>query len=263
MIAHALRERVFELRYPSRLMEIGDDAPLIDIFEAARHAPSAEAFLLSLARLFKPALLAAYREYEQLADELADGPILRALRTAIAEKMEQVAALTTLATAMLQAAPERSAEAEAWVAALGQRLTQVGGVSVEPPTTAPALGRAGGSRPFQLAEIPARDPRFHLCRYYWPDVVDPAFPMATASACNCAVPSATSTKCGPWKRVARSCTPLPTTWAGSSSTMPPAGPTTRAGTRAWAMSGSRVGATAPKRFPWVATSTTARGAKTL
>ena len=31
-------------------------------------------------------------------------------------------------------------------------------------------------RPFRLAEIPARDPRFHLCRYYWPDVVDPAFP---------------------------------------------------------------------------------------
>lgn len=175
MTANALRERVFELRYPSRLMEIGEDEPLIAVFDQARNAPSAEAFVLSLARLFKPALLAAYREYEQLADELADGPILRALRTAITEKMEQVAALTTLATVMLRAAPERQAEAEAWVAALGQRLVEVGGVSVAPPV-AGANGEIPGSRPFVLPDKAARDERFHLCRYYWPDVIDPHFP---------------------------------------------------------------------------------------
>ena len=62
MIAHALRERVFELRYPSRLMEVGEDAPLLAVVDEARHAPNAEAFVLALARLFKPALLAAYRE---------------------------------------------------------------------------------------------------------------------------------------------------------------------------------------------------------
>jgi len=176
MVAHALRERVFELRYPSRLMEIGEDAPLIEVFDAARHAPSAEAFVLSLARLFKPALLAAYREYEQLADELADGPILRSLRIAIAEKTEQVAKLTLLANAMLSAAPSEIDAAEAWVAALGQRLLRVGGVTVAPPTPAQFSGELSGQRPFRLAEAPARDPRFHLCRYYWPDVVDPAFP---------------------------------------------------------------------------------------
>jgi hypothetical protein len=176
MSAHALRERVFELRFPSRMMEIGDDAPLIEVFDAALDAPSAEAFVLSLARLFKPALLTAYREYEQLADDLADGPILRELRMAIAEKSEQIAALTSLAQAMLQAAPERAAEAESWVSALGLRLIQVGGLSVEPPQPAPAPGALPGRRPFMLAEIPARDPRFHLCRYYWPDVVDPTFP---------------------------------------------------------------------------------------
>lgn len=175
MTANALRERVFELRYPSRLLEIGEDEPLIAVFDQARNAPSAEAFVLSLARLFKPALLAAYREYEQLADELADGPILRALRTAITEKMEQVAALTTLATVMLQAAPARRAEAEAWVAALGQRLMEVGGVSVTPPVTG-ASYEIPGSQPFALPDKAARDARFHLCRYYWPDVVDPNFP---------------------------------------------------------------------------------------
>lgn len=176
MTAHALRERVFELRFPSRLLEIGDDAPLIEVFEAALDAPSAEAYVLALARLFKPALLAAYREYERLADDLADGPILRALRMAVAEKTEQIAALTSLAQAMLQAAPERAAEAEAWVSTLGLRLLQVGGVSVVPPAAAPTWGSVPGRRPFRLAEVPARDPRFHRVRYYWPDVVDPNFP---------------------------------------------------------------------------------------
>ena len=175
MTASALRERVFELRYPNRLMEIGEDEPLTAVFDQARNAPSAEAFVLSLARLFKPALLAAYREYEQLADELADGPILRSLRTAITEKMEQVAALTTLATAMLQAVPARRAEAEAWVATLGQRLVEVGGVSVAPPV-AGGDWDVSGSQPFVLPDKAARDARFHLCRYYWPDVVDPYFP---------------------------------------------------------------------------------------
>ena len=176
MIAHALRERVFELRFPSRMMEIGDDAPLIELFDAAQDAPSAEAFVLSLARLYKPALLAAYREYEQLADVLADGPILRALRTAIDEKTEQIAALTSMAQAMLLAAPERAQAAEAWVAGLGVRLIQVGGVSVAPPQPAALPADLPGRTPFQLAEIAARDPAYHLCRYYWPDVVDPSFP---------------------------------------------------------------------------------------
>jgi hypothetical protein len=176
MIAHALRDRVFELRYPSRLMEVGEDAPLLAVVDEARHAPSAEAFVLALARLFKPALLAAYREYEHLADDLADGPILRALRTAVAEKTEQVADLTLFANALLQAAPERAAEAEAWVAALGQRLTQVGGISVAPPRQIKFAEPPPGRREFVLAEAPARDARFHLCRYYWPDVTDPTFP---------------------------------------------------------------------------------------
>ena len=160
MIAHALRERVFELRFPSRMMEIGDDAALVDVFDAALDAPSAEAFVLSLARLFKPALLAAYREYEQLADDLADGPILRALRIAIDEKTEQIAALTSMAQAMLQAAPRTGApQRRRGCAALGLRLIQAGGVGVAPPQPVRLAGDLPGRRPFQLAEIAGPRPR--------------------------------------------------------------------------------------------------------
>ena len=176
MIAHALRERVFELRFPSRMMEIGEDQALVGLFDAALDAPNAEAFVLSLARVYKPVLLAAYREYEQLADVLADGPILRSLRMAIDEKTEQIAELTSMAQAMLQAAPHHAAVAEAWVATLSLHLAQLGGVGVAPPQTVADAGEMPGRKAFTLPMTAARDPAFHLCRFYWPDVIDPAFP---------------------------------------------------------------------------------------
>ncbi len=176
MTADALRNRVFELRYPSRLMERGDDAPVIEVFEEAIHAPGAEALILALARVLTPALLAAYLEYLEVGDELADGPTLRFLRVAVDEKEEQVATLTAFADQMLSAAPDKLAEAETWTAALAARLDAVGGLRLEDPHPADTLPELPGRRPFALAHVPARDTRFHLCRYYWPDVVDPSFP---------------------------------------------------------------------------------------
>ncbi|MCB9109001.1 MAG: DUF455 family protein [Anaerolineales bacterium] len=176
LTAHALRERVFELKFPSRMLEIGDDQPLIDIFEESANAPSGEAFILSLARVYKPALLAVYRDYVSQADPLAEGPILRALRVAIDEKAEQIAVLTQYANDMFKVAPEKRHAAEAWVAALGERLGQVGGLSIEPPQAVDQPAELPGRTEFKLAQIPARDSRFHLVRYYWPDIVDPDFP---------------------------------------------------------------------------------------
>src|SRR3977135_2706440 len=47
--AHALRERVFELRFPSRLLEEeGADHALIDLFSAVKDSPSVPAFLPGL-----------------------------------------------------------------------------------------------------------------------------------------------------------------------------------------------------------------------
>jgi len=64
-----LRTRVFELRYPSRLLEIGDDAPVVNIFAAAAgRAERKRHFLLALARVFKPALLKRLPAYLEIAD---------------------------------------------------------------------------------------------------------------------------------------------------------------------------------------------------
>lgn len=178
--ANELRERVFELRYPSRLMEIGTDAPLVEVFSEAINAPSAEAFVLALAQVLKPALLAAYREYVQVADPLADGPTIRFLQHAVDDKAAQIATLTRFAEEMLREAPGEIETAQAWAASLSARLMQVGGVMLEQKPLQPDRPvELAGRRAFALAEAPVRDPSFQLCRYYWPDVVNPDFPYGT------------------------------------------------------------------------------------
>src|SRR5206468_2263812 len=90
LAADALRDRVFELRYPSRLMTVDQDAGLVAAFDAARDAPSAGALFLGVSTVLLPSLIAAYREYLTLSDPLADGPTLRFLTLALEERQAQL-----------------------------------------------------------------------------------------------------------------------------------------------------------------------------
>jgi uncharacterized ferritin-like protein (DUF455 family) len=176
LAADALRERVFELRYPSRMMEIAEDAPVVEVFQAAIDAPNAYAFVLALQRVFKPALLNVYRDYLAHADEIADGPSKRFLGVAVEEKEEQLRELGEYAEELARLDGSGQAAAEAWVEALQAKLNSVGGLALDEPHASEAPGDLPGRTPFQLAQVPARDPKFHLCRFYWPDVIDPTFP---------------------------------------------------------------------------------------
>ncbi|GAC1430783.1 MAG: hypothetical protein NVSMB65_04270 [Chloroflexota bacterium] len=172
----ALRQRVHELRYPSRLMEAGGDAPLIALLEAARHAPSATAYLAGLTRVLVPALAQAYRAYLAVADELGDGPSRRFLEVALREKERQGGEMAVAVDAMLSSARETErAAARRWTASLAERLAALGGIGLEAPRGGGEAAPLPGSVPFALAEVPGRDPRFHRCRFYWPDNVDPAY----------------------------------------------------------------------------------------
>lgn len=179
MTADALRDRVFELRYPSRMMEVGADAPLVELYEETIHAPNVLAFVLTLARVTKPALLEGYRAYLAEADEIADGPTIRFLRIAVREKEQQVKRLEEYARKMAQLAPEQCEAAEAWVAALQAWLGQIGGVQLDAPQVVARPEILPGRKPFMLAQAPARDSRFHLCRYYWPDIVVEDYPYGS------------------------------------------------------------------------------------
>src|SRR6266446_1684147 len=89
--ADALRERIFELRFPSRLLEEeGADHALIELFSGITDSPSVLAFLLGVGRVLLPALRDAYQAYLEASDSIADGPTHRFLSLALSEKVEQI-----------------------------------------------------------------------------------------------------------------------------------------------------------------------------
>ena len=175
--ADALRTRVFELRFPSRLLEEeGTDQALIELFGAVKNSPSVPAFLLSAGKVLLPALRDAFQEYLQVSDFIADGPTHRFLSLAVAEKTEQIASFEQWSESALGDDPGLRESAQAWTHAVAKRLSDVGGVGVEPSSSLASAGPLPGSKTYVIPDKPARDPRFWPCRFYWPDVVDPAYP---------------------------------------------------------------------------------------
>jgi hypothetical protein len=175
--AHALRNRVFELRFPSRLLdEEGSDHALVDLFSGVKNSPSVAAFLLSVGKVLLPALRDSYRAYLDDSDSIADGPTHRFLSLALAEKVEQISAFEPWAEFALSGNPELREYALAWTQAVGDRLSQLGGVGVGPCPSSAGEHALAGSKSYAIPHRPARDPRFWPCRFYWPDVVDPTYP---------------------------------------------------------------------------------------
>jgi len=176
--ANALRDRVFELRYPNRMLEEqGTDHALIELFNSVEDSPSVPAFLLSIGRVLLPALRDAYREYIEGSDTIADGPTHRFLALALSEKVQQIAAFEQWVDSALAQHPESREGAFSWSRAVADRLSEMGGVGVGPVPSASVPQRPlPGAKAFVVPDKPARDPRFWPCRFYWPDVVDPAYP---------------------------------------------------------------------------------------
>lgn len=175
--ADSLRERVFELRFPSRLLEEeGTDRALIELFNAVKNSPSVPAFLLSVGRILLPALRDAYQAYLEASDLIADGPTHRFLTLALAEKAEQITAFELWIEAALSQNPEVRSEATAWADEVAKRLSATGGVGVGPPVSSEPGGPLPRAKAYSIPVHPARDQRFWPCRFYWPDIVDPSYP---------------------------------------------------------------------------------------
>ncbi|MFY9561332.1 MAG: DUF455 family protein [Terriglobales bacterium] len=175
--AHALRDRVFELRFPSRLLEEeGADHALIALFSGLKHSPSNPALLLCVGKVLLPALRDAYLAYLEASDPIADGPTHRFLSLALSEKAEQIRAYEQWAESALSLNPELREGALSWTRAVADRLSTVGGVGMGPSPSAASVGPLPGSTPFTVPNKPARDSRFWPCRFYWPDVVDSNYP---------------------------------------------------------------------------------------
>jgi uncharacterized ferritin-like protein (DUF455 family) len=136
LTAGALRQRVFELRYPERDLAVGK-RDQIGAFEELLNSSGPVAFLGSVSEL-SARLRNYYETYLDGSDETADGPTFRILEHALAD--------------LVWSEDEALAGAE------------------DEPTL------VGYSRSFSIPDIPARDDRYHLCSFYWPDILDPTYP---------------------------------------------------------------------------------------
>ena len=177
LTADALRTRVFELKYPDRGIEPGDDAHLVALYESALHAPSAVALLRAQARVLLPLLAASYRSYLGAADAIADAPTRRFLGLALGEVEAQIALFEQVASDELDSSgpgqDERiSGESESWIAGLGEYLSRLREHRQDGDTPHAGLVIAPG-RPWQLAEDPGRDERYLATSFYWPDNFEP------------------------------------------------------------------------------------------
>jgi hypothetical protein len=170
LTAEALKQRIFELRYPERDLTLQRDCPVVTLYEAALHAPGPGALLDGLARVLLPALRSGYEAYLSASDEIADGPSRRFLQLAVAEKLTQEQELAA-------APPEDdpSSASNAWCATLADRLESVGGIALEEPPDLAIERVVPPGRVFQLAPTPARDERYFVSSFYWPDIVDPSY----------------------------------------------------------------------------------------
>jgi hypothetical protein len=174
--ADALRKRVFELRYPSRLMEEDQDTPLITLCNEVQNAPSVPALLLGVGRVMLPALRDAYRDYLELSDPIADGPTHRFLALALREKEAQVQTINHWAEDELAQDAAVCEAARLWTRALADRLYALGGIGLDPDIPTVEIEPLPGAQPYRIPDTPGRDPRFWPCRFYWPDIIDPSFP---------------------------------------------------------------------------------------
>ncbi|MGH2818425.1 MAG: DUF455 family protein [Actinomycetota bacterium] len=176
MTANALRERVFELRYPERDLDTGVDRDVVRLFDASVNAPGPLSFLAGLREVFLPALLRAYDGYLDANDDVADGPTRRFLDLAAREKRSQIGAL-----ARLEEPPEATTQGASygseWAATMAQRLDELGGASPGKRNKGAKLESfVDPGIQFRLPDRPARDDRYFVTTFYWPDNFDPGFP---------------------------------------------------------------------------------------
>ncbi|MBL9215426.1 MAG: DUF455 family protein [Opitutaceae bacterium] len=177
LLTRELRQRILELRYPERRIAPDVDEPWVQLFRRCGDAPGAPAFLVAVAEVVKPALLVAYRRYQEVADRLDDGPTQYLLRHGIADLEAQVVRLRAAAAAALAAAPGEAAAARAWskaVAAVFGAISADDLLQAPAPPSADALVAAG--RPLAISRHAARDPRFHRVAFAWPDRHTPGHP---------------------------------------------------------------------------------------
>lgn len=177
LIAGQLRDRVLELRYPERRMEVEADADCLEFWRALGDAPSGEAFSIALQQHGKASLREAFSNYMATADSLDDAPTMRILKHAIADLDSQQKRWGEANGDFVSAFPARSIETQEWAAAVGrafEKLPPFWWDAAESCQFHSALDElAALRRPFSISRKGIRDRRFKRAKFSWPDSLWP------------------------------------------------------------------------------------------
>jgi hypothetical protein len=169
-----LRTRVLELRYPERRITPDEDAKLLAIVRSMRNAPNSTAFVETLRLAIKPMLLRTYETYLSMIDHLNDGPTVRILEHAIIDLRRQIDRLSKAAIVAQEVYGEELVKAKAWIQAIRELAAQLEPKLLEAGELSDVtfVSAAQGGKPFEIARTCARDKRFNVTRFHWPDSLD-------------------------------------------------------------------------------------------
>ncbi|MBM3459623.1 MAG: hypothetical protein FJX77_13965 [Armatimonadetes bacterium] len=165
--ARALQERVGELRHPPHHFHVPPDPALDACLEEALRSRDTVELLTAIYRVFKPALLEAYRRHWEQTHALVDHPTRRILRFAMLEEEEMLAWGEAALVALLTSASARAASA-AWQSHLEAYLAAAGGVDGTAPTREEPLPEARAVEALEPDWTPRRDARFESFNYHFP-----------------------------------------------------------------------------------------------
>lgn len=155
-----LKNRLTELRVSKSKGQGVPDGRLKVVLDEAMHSDGSVELLAALAKVFKPALLEAYRDYVRQTNGLADYESVRLMRTIIAEE-DQTLGLLEAAYGDVVSSAEDEELAEAWVGTLQRMLKEAGGIhGGAEPTAGKVQAMRSGDR-YRVARRPERDDTFH------------------------------------------------------------------------------------------------------
>ncbi len=157
-----LKTRLTELRISHGRSHRVPDERLKLLFDEAMFSAGSVELLAALAKVFKPALLEAYRDYLAQTNGLADYESVRLMRNFVAEEEESLLLLEAAYAEVVNSAA-KEAEAERWAGKLQRMLRAAGGISgekeVEEGSAAVEPDRSRGVE-FHVARKPERDDTF-------------------------------------------------------------------------------------------------------
>lgn len=154
-----LKNRLVELRVSQSKSQSIPDGRLRVVLDEAMFSESSVELLAALAKVFKPALLEAYRNYAGETNGLADYETVRLIRTIIAEE-EQGLCLLQAAYADIVRTAEDEELGRSWADTLEGMLQDAGGIDGSARAKDGGIQPVRSGKPYRVARRPEHDETF-------------------------------------------------------------------------------------------------------